>query len=290
MTKLLVLLSKNTIQNLESADAYLIGLKGYSVNTPLDISLDEITKLNQEIKENKKELFISINKNMYNHDVELLRELLLEIDKLNINGIFFADPALVRLKKELHLKTNLVWSQEHATTNYGTIQFWSQYGVDYTYLSGEITKEEILEIRQNTNQKLIVPIFGYLPMYTSFRHAVSNYLNHFHLNSNTSIYYLEKEGKLYPIVDNEIGTVTYSNNILNGYLEYLEFIQHKIDYVTLNSFQIEDSIFEQILNLFQNKIAENEEKINQLLNHQVDKGFFYKETIYRVKKVGEQHE
>ena len=43
----------------------------------------------KEFKEIK-EIFININKNLLNNDIEPLKDILKELDKLNINGIFFS--------------------------------------------------------------------------------------------------------------------------------------------------------------------------------------------------------
>ena len=269
MSKLLVLPSNKEIDILiDKCDAFLFGIKGYSVNVPclIDINeLKELTKINKEI-------FISLNKNMRNEDIDKLKEMLLEIDKLNIKGIFYADTCFINLKKELNIKTDLVWSQEHLTTNYATINFYKKYGVNYTYLSSEITLNEIKEIRKNTDSKLIVPIFGFLPIFVSFRHAVKNYLKTFNINDNSKINYIEKENNIYPIIDDELGTTVYSNKILDGFEEYSEL---DIDYVTLNEFNIDREIFLKVLDKYNGKDS------NYELN--TDKGFLYKETIYKVK-------
>lgn len=279
MSKLMVIPSNTRIEKqLKYADAFLFGIDNMSVNMPFTVSIDEIKNLNKLLTDNNKELFVSLNKNFYSKELEKIKKILLELEKLNIAGIFYADTCFINLKKELKLNTLLIWSQEHLTTNYQTINFWSNYGVDGAYLSGEITLKEIKEIRKNTTVKLIVPIFGYLPMFTSKRHAVKNYLDNFMLNDNSKINYIVKENKTYPIVDNKEGTVVYSSNILNGYDEYLSL---DIDYVTLNSFLIESDKFLEILKIYKEK-KYKEEYIDNIIEN-LDKGFLYKETIYKVK-------
>lgn len=258
-------------------DAFLYGIKGYSVNTPYDIDVEEIKNIATLLKENNKELFISLNKNMVNKDIDRLKEILVYLDTLDIKGIFYADTCFINLKKKLDIKTDLVWSNEHLTTNYATINFWQKYKVSYTYLSGEITKAEIEDIKNNTTSKLIIPTFGYLPMFVSFRHAVKNYLEYFKLNDNSKINYLEKEGSIYPIVDNELGTFVYSSNILDGYEDLKDL---DIDYMAFNSFLISEDDMIEVLKIVNKK---SNKKIDSIFKN-VDKGFLYKETIYRVKK------
>ena len=55
-----------------------------------------------------------------------------------------------------------------------------------------------------------------------------------------------------------------------------------MDYVTLNSFDIDSEVFLKILNIYKNKNIEEAKKIEQWLSN-LDKGFLYKETIYKIK-------
>lgn len=274
MKKLLVLPKSIDIEELfQYSDSFLFGLDGYSVNTPCNITLKELEELNIKTNKYNKELFVSLNKNMINEDIESLKEILLFIDKLNIKGIIYADTCFINLKKELNLKTNLVWSNEHLTTNYQTINFWQKYGVEFTYLSSEITLDEIREIRENTNSGLILPVFGYLPMFVSFRHVIKNYNKTFKIKDNSKINYIEKEGYIYPIIDDELGTTVYSSQILDAY-EEIDKID--VDYITLSEFNIDRNIFIEVLKKYNGKDGK--------YNLETDKGFLYKETIYKVKR------
>lgn len=262
--------------------AFLFGIKGLSVNLEVYFDLEQIKEFNEIIKNNNKKIFISLNKNMHNEDIIKLKELLLNLNELNIDGVFFYDIGIVNLKNKLNLNYDLVWSQEHLTTNYNTCNFWYNEGVKYVNLSNEITKNEIKAISKNTNMKLIVTLFGHLPMFTSKRHLVKNYLKTFKLKQNG--YYIEKEGKIYPIVDNNEGTVVYSDFLLNGLEEALE-LENFVEYIFLNNYNIDAKDFIEIVKLFYNLNLNNLEKSKQILNKiTTNKGFLYTETIYKVKK------
>lgn len=262
-------------------DAFLFGIEKMSLHMPFYISIKQVKKYVKEIKKNKKKLFIALNKNMQNEDLESLESLLIQLDSLDVDGIFYYDVAVLNIKKRLDLQIPLVWSAEHLTTNYATIQFWKNQGIDYTYISSEITLREILEIREHTNCKLIVPIFGYLPIFVSKRHTVKNYLKRFRLQDSSNIHYLRLKEEDYPIIDDELGSTIYSAHILNGYHEYLAL--EDIEYVTLNSFEIPNEKFLKIVKMYFEKNPNHEERINQMLLN-TDKGFLHKETIYKVKK------
>lgn len=261
-------------------DGYIIGIEDLSTNMPAYFSLSELKEM---LKITDKEVFVSLNKNMHSKDLPLLKNTLLELEKLNIEGILYYDVSIVNIKQELNLKKDLVWNGEHLVTNSLSIDFWKSEGVNFAYLSSDITKEEIIKIKEETNVTLMMNIFGYVPIFTSYRHLVKNYLKTFDLKDESTINYIEKENKKYPIVDNE-NTTVYSNNILNACIECINI---DIDYGVINSFNIDSDIIIEIVKLFKNMNEENileiNEKINSYFNN-IDNGFLDKETIYKVIK------
>ena len=268
---------------IEDIDGVIVGIKDLSINQPAYFTLDEIKKINEIIKNNGKEIFVSLNKNMFNKDLEILEYTLLQLDNLKLNGILYYDIAIVNFKKNLKLVTPLVWNQEHLTTNYLTSNFWYEYGAKYTMLSSEITLDEINEIALNANAKTMVPIFGYLPMFVSRRHLVKNYLDTFKIKDDSNINYIEKENKTYAIIDSNDGTIAYSNKCLNGINETLKL---NVDYIVLNSFNINNATFKRVVSMYNivndSNVQEFKEEIDKMLD--TDTGFLYKETVYEVKK------
>ena len=258
---------KNINQAFEIKDlvqTFIVPLKDYSINYVDTFSLDDVKVL----KETGKEIFVCINKNFYNNELNDLKSLMIDIDNLGINGIIFYDIAVVKIKSDLNLKTDLVWSQEHLVTNHGTINYWYDKGAKYAYLSSELAKDEILDIVLNSKAKLFMNVFGYVPMFTSRRHLVNNYLDYFNLSDKAGFKKIYKEGKEYPIIDSTHGTTVYSDYVLNILDE--NFFDDM--YIVFNSIFISDDDFKRVLlNFKDNKFP-------------YEHGFLYKETVYRVKK------
>jgi hypothetical protein len=277
MTKLMYIPNKKELTS--DVDAYLLGIENLSVNMPVYFTLEEIKNISTE-----KEVFISLNKNMHSSDLKLLEETLIELSKLNIKGIFFYDIGVFNIVKRLKLNIPLVWAQEHMTTNYETINFWYNEKVEYTQVSEEIKEEEIINIKKNTKSKLIVPILGYFPMFASRRHLKENYLKQFSLKDDSKINYIEKENKIYPIVDEKVTTV-YTSSYLNGIKEYLNFKKENIEYVLINGFLLKEE--EKIINMFKTVTNENVEEYNNeisnILDNNIDTFFLHKDSIYKVK-------
>lgn len=78
-------------------------------------------------------------------------------------------------------------------------------------------------------------------------------------------------------------TVSYTDFILDGLAEKLLL---DYDYIVLNSFLIPDDKFEKVLTIFNNvnktNIKESQLQLNKMFDN-LGKGFFYNETVYKVK-------
>ena len=274
--KTLVIPSSLKIIDKLNCDGVIIGIKDLSINMPCYFEVDDLNKINKEV-------FVCLNKNIHNNELELLEKTLIKLKDYKIKGIIFYDIAVVNLVKKLNLDFDLVWSQEHMTNNYYTVNFWNSNNVKYTWVSNDITLREMKEIKDNTESKLMVTLFGYIPMMASRRHLVKNYLNTFNLKDESKINYIEKEGNTYPLIDEKHGTICYTSFILNGLKEKLLL---NYDYIILNSFLIEDDKFIEVLDMFNKVNEDNVDELEEQINNMFDntkKGFFYEETVYKVK-------
>lgn len=271
MSKILIMPSDINQLKIKS-DGVIVGIKDLSVGV-LELDVNEVKNIND------KEVFISINKNISNKELDYLKKVLLELNETNIKGVIFYDLAIPNLKETLNLKYPLIWNQCHHTTNSKTALFWSNY-VEGVWISNDITLEEMKKM-SDTNLTTMITLFGYLPMFVSKRPLISNYLKTFNLNSNSK-YYLSKEGKKYPIFENN-GVQVYTDFVLDGLKESL--VLKNIDYFVLNGLDIEnlEKVFELFKNLSEENLDCSQQELNELIPN-LGKGFLYQETIYRVKK------
>ena len=266
------------VENINLYDGIILSIEKFSVNSRYKITLMELKKILKILK--GKEVYISINKNIEDSELDDLENLLYQLKNYNINGVIYSDLAILTYKDKLNYK--LIWGQEHLVTNYETINYYDNLGIDGAYLSSDITKKEIIEIINNTNTKIFINVFGYIPMFVSKRNIVKNYLKNFNIRSKSEVYYMKKEGKTYPIIDTDL-TYVYANNIFNGIEEYFNI---KSDYYICNGFLIENENFSEVLSLINNINKKNVKKISEKVNSMfinVDTGFLYKETVSKIK-------
>lgn len=267
--------------NKKCAPAHLFGIKGLSISDN-QISIEDF--LNQD----NKEVFIALDKNMFNSDLKFLEEVLIKLSKEKIKGVFFYDISVLSIVKRLNLDINLIWAGDFLTTNYKTIDFYKKDGVKGISISNLLTIDEICEIIEKVQVKTFVNIFGYQLVAVSKRNLISNYFEYINEEKNNDIYTMIERGKEYKTKEDEYGTKIYSNYILNG-IKYLKKLKDSgVDYIILNDFEIDKKIFSKVLSIYKKALDFKDDldildkEINSLI--ETETGFFDKKTIYRVKK------
>ena len=284
-----ILIEPITKQNkYEDADGIILALKDYSVQSMNYYSIDEI----KTIKDNNptKEIFISINKNLMNEDIEPLSNILKEIDNLNVNGIFFYDTAVLQLHRELKLKTDLVWSSTHMVNNYKTCNYYNDKGCKYALLGKEITLEEIKEIITNSTITSMVEVVGLPSVAFSKRRLVSNYYSDLGKEKKDSIVIEEKVTKeKYIVNEDSNGTGFFLDRVVNGTGILKDLYDVDCKYIIFREYGIDKDTFYELVkdtkDYINNKCTdegyiEKYKKLGDFTN------FFFKKTIYKVKKNG----
>ena len=277
--------NKNTFYQ-EHTDGIILSLENYSVQSDITYSLDEIIEIS---KSNKNlEIYVNINKNLLNSDIEPLTKILIELDKTNIKGIFFYDLALIKIKQELNLKTDLVWSQTHMVNNYKTCNYYHSKGVKYALLGKEITLEEIKEILEKTSIIPMIEVVSIPSVAFSKRKLITNYYKDLNKAPKNKLLVTEKiSQKEYELTEDNNGTSFFLNEITNGTSIIKELFESNTKYIIMR---------EKGINNFEELVKDTKKYIegNCQDNDYIDKykklgdstNFFFKKTIYKVKKNG----
>ena len=117
------------------ANAFLFGIKDFSINSLTKLKIKDLKKIKTKYKNIK--IYILIDKNMFNKDLERLTKFLINVDKLNLEGIFFYDLAVYYIKEKYNLNTPLVWNQNYFVNNYKTCNYYYSKGIKYGVISNE---------------------------------------------------------------------------------------------------------------------------------------------------------
>ena len=227
-------------------DGLILSLKNYSSQSYLTYTFEEIEQI---IKDNPdKEIFINLNKNFFNDEIESLKEILLKIDKLNVKGIFFYDLAILQLKKECNLKTDLIWSQTYMVNNYKTCNYYHSKGVKYALLSKEITLEEIKEIITKSKIEAMVETVSMPSVAFSKRKLLTNYYHNLNKEAKKNLVVTEKAtNEEYQVLEDETGTNFFLNKITNATSIIKELYSCNCPYIILREYGIDHELFKELL-------------------------------------------
>lgn len=289
------------------ADAFIIGDARFSLRIPGNFDLDALQKAIKLIKTHHKKVYVAINAVMSNEWVENLREYLLEIKDLEIDALRFSDPGAYLVAKELVPDIALQWSSETMGTNYFTANYWLERGVNRVVLAPEIMKDAILETKEQAIGEIEILVHGAINMFQSRRHLIENYFT-FQESIGTNIgsiqpgYSLfDQERQLYyPIFEDQQGTHIFNGTDVCMVDDLSEFIDRGIDSVRIEGILkssdylinvtkayrmaidlcYEDRLkYQQISRALYKKLEEIQPE-----NRKLDRGFFYKPSIYKNKE------
>lgn len=279
--------NKTNIYN-EIVDGIILALQDFSVQSPVYYTLEEIKAI-RNINP-KLEIYISINKNILNSDIEPLSEILKELDELNIQGIFFYDLAILKLKKNLNLKIELIWNQTHMVNNYKTCNYYQSKGVKYALLSKEITLAEILEIISKSSIEPMVEVVSLPSVAFSKRKLITNYYKDLNKKSKETLDVVEKvTNSTYELTEDSNGTSFFLKQITNGTTIIKDLYKANLKYIIMRGYGIEDKLFSELLTDTKKYLASSCEDDNYLKKYEIlgqNTNFFFKKTIYQVKKNG----
>ncbi len=285
--KLLIEPSNKNKLYLDIVDGVILPLDDLAVESNIYFTLEEIEKISKNY--NDVEIFVKINKNLMNDDIDKVKDALIKLDKLKIKGIFFYDLAILQLKKELNLDVDLVWNQTHMVNNYKTCNYYFEKGVKYALFGKEITLDEIKEILEKSKIISMVEVVSRPSVAFSKRKLVSNYLKNEGRALENKLTIKEKiTDTFYDVVEDKNGTSFYLNRIMNGTSIIKELFDNECSYIIFREYGLEDNFFQLIIDTKKyilNGCLENDyvDKYKILGD---DTNFFFKKTIYRVKKNG----
>ena len=281
--KLLIEVSQKDNLYLDSVDGIILALDNYSVESIVSFSLNEI----KEIRKNTdKEIFVKVNKNLMNDDIDAIKNILIELDKIGINGVFFYDLAILELKRELNLKLDLVWNQTHMVNNYKTCDYYYSKGVKYALLGKEITLEEIIEIIKNSKITSMVEVVSKPSVAFSKRKLITNYYKDLGKDRSSELIITEKvTNSNYLLREDSNGTSFYLDIVTNGTGVIKELYEAGCEYIIFREFGVDD--FKELVsdttkyikgNCMDTSYVSKYKKLGDSTN------FFFKKTIYKVKK------
>ena len=272
-----VIRDNNFLEYLDKGlDGIILPLENFSVDYFKYYSISDIRECR---KSTDKLLYVVINKMIFNNELDNLLSVLKELESIKIDSVFFYDLAVLNLVKENKININLIYNGTHMVTNSDTINLYYDLGVKGAYLSNEITKDEVLNIRSNTKSDLFILLLGNPVVAMSRRNLLTSYFDNKNKSKSEIITIKEpKSGQEFLVKEDSNGTTFFYNRRLNLSNVYKELDNSGINYGIIEQGDYSSDEYKELINAF---ASFDKQKIDELAGH--NRGFLYRETIYKVK-------
>ncbi len=227
------------------ADAVYLGGKHFSLrNLSSNFTIDEIKKAKEIALVKNKKIYVTVNIYPYNEDIEPIANFLEQLKDISPDALIVSDPGIVRISRLIVPDIPIHLSTQANTTNYQSVDFWSNLGIKRINLARELSLEDIKFIREkNKDIELEVFIHGAMCMSMSGRCLLSNFLTtrpsnkgecthpcrwNYHITEET------RQGEFYPIAEDNRGTYIMNSKDLCG----INFLPQLMD-MGIDSLKIE---------------------------------------------------
>ena len=174
--------------------------------------------------------------------------------------------------------------------NYKTCNYYHSKGVKFALLGKEITLEEIIEIIKNTTIVPMVEVFGYPSVAFSKRKLITNYYKDLNKESKEVLDVTEKvTNSIYELTEDENGTSFFLKDLVNGTGIIKELYNNGLEYIIMRGYGIEEELFKEILTdtkTYIHNSCTDESYVTKYEKLGTNTNFFFKKTIYQVKKNG----
>ena len=272
-----IIRDNNYLEYLDNGlDGIILPVENYSVDYFKYYSISDIKKYKNSTD---KLIFVVINKMIFNKELDDLLSTLKELENIGVDGVFFYDLAVLNLVKENNINLNLIFNQTNMVTNSDTINLYYDLGVKGAYLSNEITKDEVLNIRSNTKSDLFILLLGNPVVAMSKRSLLTSYFTNKKKSKEDLITIKEpKSGQEFLVKEDSNGTTFFYNKRLNLSSVYKELDSKGINYGIVEQGNYNSNQYKELIKSF---VHFDKKKIDELAGH--NRGFLYRETIYKVK-------
>lgn len=209
-----------------------------------NFSLEELAAAVSYVHDLKKKVYVTVNIFAHNDDLDELPQYLVQLEEYGVDAIIVSDPGVVMLAKKYAPGLTIHLSTQANTTNWASVSFWKEEGIDRIVISRELSLSEI-EVIASKNQDMEIEAFvhGAMCMSYSGRCMLSSFLTGKSANRGQCThpcrwkYYLMEEmrpGEYMPVFEDDRGSYIFNSKDL-CMIEYIpELIKSGID-----SFKIE---------------------------------------------------
>lgn len=220
----------------EGINNFLFPLINFSIGYN-SFTLDELKDLDGNV-------YLLVNRIFDNRACDEFKKI--KDNLVNIKGIIFEDIAVYQILKSTNV--DLIWNQSHFAVNYHSINYWlNKENITSAVISNELEKNELINLINNVNKKVVLPVLGLNMAMYSRRYLLSYYAETFNKPKlNKAIL---KNGDIeFLALENKYGTVLFYNKYFNLLNEINKFNDEKILFYYIDPNELEVSTVIDILN------------------------------------------
>lgn len=178
-----VLAPAGTLEKLKTAihygaDAVYIGGDAYGLRSRAgNFSFEDMAEGVAFAKEHNAKVYVAANMVTHEGDEQGSGEFFRTLRDIGINAVIVSDPALIEICAleapglPIHLST------QASATNYETLEFWKNEGLERVVLAREVSMEEVRAIRAHTDIEIEAFIHGAMCISYSGRCTLSNHMS-----------------------------------------------------------------------------------------------------------------
>ncbi len=158
------------------ADAIYCGGQNYSLRANAkNFTLEELKEAVTYAHNINKKIYVTVNIVFHDENLDGLKEYLIYLDKINIDGIIASDITVIKLVQELKLKFSVCLSTQASLLNSRAVKFWQNLGVTRVVPAREATREDLKRISK-TGIEIETFIHGAMCTSISGKCILSNYV------------------------------------------------------------------------------------------------------------------
>ena len=158
------------------ADAIYCGGQNYSLRANAkNFTLEELKEAVTYAHSINKKIYVTVNIVFHDENLDGLKEYLVYLDKINIDGIIASDITVIKLVQELKLKFSVCLSTQASLLNSRAVKFWQSLGVTRVVPAREATREDLKRISK-TGIEIETFIHGAMCTSISGKCILSNYV------------------------------------------------------------------------------------------------------------------
>ncbi|QIL46015.1 U32 family peptidase [Vagococcus coleopterorum] len=178
-----VLAPAGTLEKLKTAihygaDAVYIGGDAYGLRSRAgNFSFEEMAEGVAFAKEYDAKVYVAANMVTHEGDEQGAGEFFRTLRDIGINAVIVSDPALIEICATEAPGLPIHLSTQASATNYETLEFWKEEGLERVVLAREVSMEEVAAIRANTDIEIEAFIHGAMCISYSGRCTLSNHMS-----------------------------------------------------------------------------------------------------------------